>query len=80
MRRNTTKTENAHTEAERILGRRQRMLNWLRASQGLPRFTNAPTDERRRRLLEDLNHAVAQAPDDMPIREVIRSLNQHGDD
>lgn len=37
-------------------------------------------DERRARLLEELTQAVAEAPEDMPIRDVIAKLNRHDDD
>ena len=35
---------------------------------------------RRERLLEDLNRAVAEAPDDVPIKSIIERLNHHRDD
>lgn len=37
-------------------------------------------EERRQLLLDELNRAVAEAPDDMPIREVVERLNRHRDD
>jgi len=40
----------------------------------------AALEERRQRLLAELAHAVADAPDDVPIQEVIRRLNHHDDD
>jgi hypothetical protein len=36
--------------------------------------------ERRVRLLEELNRAVAEAPDDIPIRDIVARLNHHADD
>jgi hypothetical protein len=35
---------------------------------------------RRQQLLDDLNRAVAEAPDDMPIKSIVERLNRHRDD
>ena len=35
---------------------------------------------RREQLLSDLNRAVAEAPDDVPIKNIVERLNRHRDD
>lgn len=57
-----------------------RVRDWITALGRDPDAEARAMDERRARLLEELNRAVAEAPDDMPIRDVIAQLNRHSDD
>ncbi len=54
--------------------------NWMRTLHRDPTEEERAMQERRARLLEELNRAVAETPDDVPIRDVIARLNSHGDD
>lgn len=59
---------------------RFRLWSWIRAVERNPDLEARAAMERRARLLEDLNRAVADAPDDTPIADVVRRLNRHADD
>ena len=60
--------------------RQTRLRRWVEHLYRNPNAEAESVDERRARLLEELTQAVADAPDDMPIREVISKLNRHADD
>ncbi len=53
----------------------RRLREWLRVLQHDPTAEERAAAERRARLLDELNRAVADAPDDMPLREVIARIN-----
>jgi hypothetical protein len=57
-----------------------KVRNWIRTLHRDPTAEDRAMEERRARLLEELNRAVAETPDDVPIRDVIARLNSHGDD
>lgn len=59
---------------------RRRLREWVRTLQRDPSVEEVASTERRERLLEELNRAVADAPDDIPIRDLIKRINQHHDD
>ena len=57
-----------------------RVREWIRALHRDPTAEERAMEERRAHLLEELNRAVAEAPDDVPIRYVVDRLNHHPDD
>jgi len=57
-----------------------RLRRWLRVLQRNPSLEEKTMRARRERLLEDLNRAVAEAPDDVPIKSIVERLNRHRDD
>jgi len=57
-----------------------RLRRWLRTLQRNPSLEEKAMRERRERLLEDLSRAVAEAPDDVPIKSIVERLNRHRDD
>jgi hypothetical protein len=57
-----------------------KVRHWIRTLHRDPTAEDRAMRERRARLLEELNRAVAETPDDIPIRDVISRLNSHGDD
>jgi len=57
-----------------------RLRRWLRALQRNPSLEEKTMRARREQLLEDLNRAVSEAPDDMPIKSIVERLNRHRDD
>lgn len=57
-----------------------RVRNWIQTLHRDPTAEERAMQERRARLLEELNRAVAETPDDIPIRDVIARLNHHIDD
>ena len=59
---------------------RDRIRQWLRALHHDPSAEDRAMEARRQQLLDDLNRAVAEAPDDVPIRSIIERLNHHRDD
>lgn len=59
---------------------RDRLRQWLKHLHHDPAAEEGAMDERRRQLLEDLSRAVSEAPDDVPIKNIIERLNQHRDD
>jgi hypothetical protein len=58
----------------------KKVRNWIRTLHRDPTAEERAMQERRARLLEELNRAVAETPDDVPIRDVIARLNSHGDE
>lgn len=59
-----------------IFPRMSRQLrDWLRVLHHDPTAEERASDERRARLLDELNRAVSDAPDDMPLRDVIARVN-----
>lgn len=59
---------------------RSKVRIWIQTLHHDPTAEERAMQERRARLLEDLNRAVAETPDDVPIRDVIARLNSHTDD
>ncbi len=57
-----------------------RLRRWLRALQRNPSLEEKTMRARRQQLLDDLNRAVAEAPDDVPIKSIVERLNRHRDD
>ncbi|MBC8101277.1 MAG: hypothetical protein H7Z41_01640 [Cytophagales bacterium] len=57
-----------------------KVREWIRALHRDPDAEERAMGERRALLLEELNRAVADAPDDVPIRDIIARLNSHLDD
>ena len=57
-----------------------RLRRWLRALQRDPSLEEKTMRARREQLLNDLNRAVAEAPDDVPIKNIVERLNRHRDD
>ena len=53
----------------------RQLREWLRVLYHDPTAEERAAAERRARLLEELNRAVADAPDDMPLRDVIARIN-----
>ena len=53
----------------------RQLREWLRVLHHDPTAEERVAAERRARLLDELNHAVADAPDDMPLRDVIARIN-----
>ena len=58
----------------------RKVRDWIRALHRDPSEEERAMQKRRARLLEELNRAVAETPDDVPIRDVIARLNSHNDD
>lgn len=59
---------------------RSRLRQWMRALYHDPTSEERAMEERRQSLLDELNRAVREAPDDVPIRNLIERLNQHRGD
>ncbi len=59
---------------------RRRVREWIRALYRDPSAEKRAIEERRIRLLNEINQAVADAPDDVPIKRLIEQLNRHNDD
>ena len=57
-----------------------RVRQWIRTLHRDPSAEDRAMRERRQRLLDALNRAVAEAPDDVPIKNIIERLNRHRDD
>jgi hypothetical protein len=57
-----------------------KVRQWIRTLHRDPTAEERAMQERRARLLEELNRAVAETPDDVPIRDVIARLNSHSGD
>ena len=53
----------------------RQLRDWLRVLHHDPTAEERAANERRARLLDELNHAVSDAPDDMPLRDVISRVN-----
>ena len=62
------------------LSARDRIRQWIKTLYRDPTAEERAMQTRRERLLEELNRAVAEAPDDVPIKSIIERLNQHRDD
>lgn len=58
----------------------RKVRDWIRALYRDPSEEERAMHERRAHLLEELNRAVAETPDDVPIHDVIARLNSHSDD
>ena len=74
--------ESAETSPSEGLPRtmQSRVRDWIRALHRDPSAEEGAMEERRARLLEELNRAVAEESDDVPIRQIIHRLNHHADD
>ena len=58
----------------------QKLQEWIRTVLRDPSAEERASTERRARLLDELNRAVSDAPDDMPLRDVIERINHpYGD-
>ena len=58
----------------------QKLQDWIRTVLRDPSAEERAITERRARLLDELNRAVSDAPDDMPLRDVIERINHpYGD-
>ncbi len=53
----------------------RQLRDWLRVLHHDPTAEERAASERRARLLDELNRAVSDAPDDMPLRDVISRVN-----
>lgn len=53
----------------------RKLREWLRTLHHDPSAEERAAAERRARLLDELNRAVADAPDDLPLRDVIARVN-----
>ncbi|MBC8142279.1 MAG: hypothetical protein H7Y38_12645 [Armatimonadetes bacterium] len=53
----------------------RKLREWLRVLHHDPSAEERAASERRARLLDELNRAVADAPDDLPLRDVIARIN-----
>ena len=53
----------------------RQLRDWLRVLHHDPTAEERAAHERRARLLDELNRAVSDAPDDMPLRDVISRIN-----
>lgn len=53
----------------------RQVRDWLRVLHHDPTAEERAANERRARLLDELNRAVSDAPDDMPLRDVIARVN-----
>ncbi len=53
----------------------RKLREWLRTLHHDPSAEERAAGERRARLLDELNRAVADAPDDLPLRDVIARIN-----
>lgn len=73
-----TPSESSRRENRR--GIRARVARWIKTLHRDPTVEETAIEERRQRLLQELNRAVAEAPDDMPIKYVVGRLNRHHDD
>jgi len=69
----TAETAPTSPPPPRTMGRRLR--EWLRVLHRDPSAEERAARERRERLLEELNRAVAEAPDDLPLRNIIDRIN-----
>ncbi len=61
-------------------GIQKRVKEWIRVLHRDPTEEARANDERRARLLDEINRAVADAPDDIPIKDLVAQLNRHNDD
>ena len=59
---------------------RARLEAWIAAIHRDPAIEERSVAERKARLLAELNQAVSEAPDDMPIKDIIARLNHHHED
>jgi hypothetical protein len=59
---------------------RDRLTGWIKRLHHDPTAEERAASEHREQLLRDLATAVADAPDDVPIKNVIERLNRHRDD
>ena len=59
---------------------RARLEAWIATIHRDPAIEERSVAERKARLLAELNRAVSEAPDDMPIKDIIARLNHHHDD
>ena len=74
-------TDHPYTQSAFGIHKMQRKVrDWIRALHQDPSEEERAIQERRARLLEELNRAVSETPDDVPIRDVIARLNHHSDD
>ena len=62
------------------LSARDSIRQWIKTLYRDPTVEEQSMQARRERLLEELNRAVAEAPDDVPIKSIIERLNHHRDD
>lgn len=58
----------------------KRVRQWIQTLHRDPSAEARAANERRARLLVQINQAVAEAPDDIPIKDLVARLNRHSDD
>lgn len=62
------------------LSARDRIRQWIKTLHHDPSADERAMQERRQRLLDELDRAVREAPDDVPIKSIIERLNHRDDD
>ena len=68
------------TKPSALSATRDRLGEWIKRLQHDPTAEERAAFEHREQLLRDLARAVSDAPDDVPIKNVIGGLNRHHDD
>ena len=58
----------------------KRVREWIQVLHRDPSAEERAARERRARLLVQINQAVAEAPDDIPIKDLVARLNRHDAD
>lgn len=58
----------------------KRVRTWIQTLHRDPSAEERAAMERRARLLVEINRTVAEAPDDIPIKDLVARLNRHHDD
>ena len=58
----------------------KRVREWIQTLHRDPSAEERAASERRARLLVQINQAVAEAPDDIPIKDLVARLNRHNAD
>ena len=58
----------------------KRVRAWIQTLHRDPSAEERAAMERRARLLVEINRTVAEAPDDIPIKDLVARLNRHHDD
>ena len=59
---------------------RKRVREWIQILHRDPSAEERAANERRARLLAEINQAVSDAPDDIPIKDLVARLNRHHED
>ena len=58
----------------------KRVREWIQVLHRDPSAEERAASERRAHLLVQINQAVAEAPDDIPIKDLVARLNRHNAD